>query len=202
MKLTFDPPSDGAVHQYCWNCHRDGVTKVTVGTTRLHHCAACGQTLPRALIIDPKVKWWLDDSREYWHETAGVFVGNPAGQFLFFERTAHPLGLTPPAGHVDFGETPEIAGRRELFEEVGLRAGRLTHLATDDIVGDECRRGSDAHRWQSFGLIVPADTPIHLSEEGLRPIWLTLEEAESRDLTFATRFVITRHREALQRLTQ
>ena len=34
-----------------------------------------------------------------------------------------------PAGRIDPGETPEEGARREMEEEVGLRAGRLEKLA-------------------------------------------------------------------------
>ena len=33
-----------------------------------------------------------------------------------------------PSGHVDAGETPSVAARRELLEETGFKAGHLTEL--------------------------------------------------------------------------
>jgi 8-oxo-dGTP pyrophosphatase MutT (NUDIX family) len=196
MKLPFTPPS-GVVCQYCWNCGTDGVTAVTVEGQRLHYCGACGQTLPRALIVDPAVRWWVDDTNEYWHETAGVFVRRPDGRYLFFERTAHPLGLTVPAGHMAPDETAEQAAIRELHEEAGVSANHLTFIGTDDVVGDECRRGADAHRWHVFGLAVPATVTVSLNEEGLHPVWLSLAEAKALNLTHAVRIVIDRYSQAL-----
>ena len=46
-------------------------------------------------------------------------------RYGFEERT-----LEVPGGHVEEGETPEDAARRELAEEAGLAAGRMTHLLT------------------------------------------------------------------------
>ncbi len=61
-----------------------------------------------------------------------MFVRNPEGKFLFFERTIFPFAFTVPAGHVDAGEEPDIAALRELEEEVGLH-GDPTQAA--DIPG-------------------------------------------------------------------
>ncbi|HYT63457.1 MAG TPA: NUDIX hydrolase [Gemmatimonadales bacterium] len=38
--------------------------------------------------------------------------------------------LEIPAGRLDPGEDPEVCGRRELLEEVGVTAGRLERLTT------------------------------------------------------------------------
>ncbi len=79
----------------------------------------------------------------------------PDGREVTWERVAHPgaVGLVPleadgrvvmvrqyrhavrgvlleiPAGKLDSGQTPEATARRELAEEVGLRAGELVKLA-------------------------------------------------------------------------
>ena len=61
------------------------------------------------------------------HRASHVFVFNSGGQLLLQQRSAtkdaHPLCWTSScSGHLDAGETYEIAAVRELKEEIGLEA--------------------------------------------------------------------------------
>ena len=54
------------------------------------------------------------------------------GNVLLLRQSHHAIGRTLlgiPAGTLEPGETPEACARRELTEETGYRAGRLTRLA-------------------------------------------------------------------------
>lgn len=79
MKITFTPPSDGRVHTYCLYCGQESVSSSTVGGRLIYRCGSCKKTNSRALIIDPKVTWWLDADQEYWHEVSGIFVDSVRG---------------------------------------------------------------------------------------------------------------------------
>ncbi|GAA2110526.1 hypothetical protein GCM10009780_65600 [Actinomadura alba] len=186
-------PDDGLRHQYCWGCRAETVTPDhgAAGFT----CTTCGQKHSRVLVIDPAVNWWVDSAGEYWHESAGVFVRRADGLFLFFERVFFPLQWTVPAGHVDRGEDPRCAARRELSEEVGLEVdlADVIELGVDDVPGDSCWRGSDAHRWHSFLVEVPMNTTVQVLEEGRRPVWLPPADALGRSLTVPVRTLIERY---------
>ena len=55
------------------------------------------------------------------------------GNVLLLRQSHHAIGRTLlgiPAGTLEPGETPEACARRELPEETGYRAGRLTRLAS------------------------------------------------------------------------
>lgn len=199
MKLLFTPNVVDVVRTYCIDCQHETVTLVAANT---YHCDTCHRTNPRAIIIDPQVEWWTDTG-EYWHATAGIFVVNELREFLFFDRTKFPFGLTVPAGHVDIGESALSAAHRELGEETQLSVDtdELILIGSDPLVGDGCRRGSDAHRWHSFLVHKPVDQAVVIdASEGHTPVWITLEAALKSPLTFATRQVILRHRRRLEML--
>lgn len=127
------------------------------------------------------------------HEVAAVFVGDKHGKYLFFERVKFPFGLTVPAGHIEPGEAPALAAVRELREETGIIDVQIRSLAVDDISEDICRRGHQGHRWHSF--IATSSRPLHVkvNDEGKDPVWLTPGQALRRNLTIATRHVLTHH---------
>lgn len=60
--------------------------------------------------------------------TVDCVVLNPRGEVLLIERKNGPYRghLALPGGFVDIGETVEDACRRELMEETGVKAGKLT----------------------------------------------------------------------------
>jgi NAD+ diphosphatase len=62
----------------------------------------------------------------------GAIVTNPSGEVLLIERARDPgkgmLGM--PGGFVDPMEDAEVAVRREIYEELGIRVAQLSYLTT------------------------------------------------------------------------
>ena len=203
MVLDISRYDDGNRHDLCIICREEGVEQIEENGTTIFRCLAKKHKAPRRIVIDPKMVWRVVDG-EYQHESTGVFVRNRAGGFLFYPRALFPEDqLTVPSGHLDKGETPEQGAIRELWEETKLTADRLRHIATEEILGDRCRRGADHHRWHAYLLVLgsPAEAAdIELNDEakGKRGEWLTLEEALEGNLTHPVRFIITRHRHRLE----
>jgi 8-oxo-dGTP pyrophosphatase MutT (NUDIX family) len=197
MKILFSlPPDDGEYHGLCMTCHQDGVIrfKDDEGFIKFR-CPHCQAVNDRYIHIGYKPDdgvWWIDDAKELWHESAGVFVRRPDGKYLFFERIAYPLGYTIPAGHVDRQDlSPATTAIRELKEETGITAPSVTQIDEADIEGDKCIGGADSHKWSVFLATLTRDTDISIEDsEGRKPVWLTLEEASERELPFAIRFII------------
>ncbi len=190
---TLDPSlvDRTAPRRSCIECDSEQLTRDATGS---YVCAACGAYRPRALIIDPAIAWWIASDGEYWHDTAGIFVRNPARHFLLFRRTRFPFGLTVPAGHINAGEAPALAARRELREETSIQAEALRPLGGVDVIGDSCRRGADAHHWHCYLTDTSGDEEIIINDEGVAPVWMSLLEiCGSADLTFAVAFLIERY---------
>ena len=71
----------------------------------------------------------------------GVLVVRRGRVLLGRRLGSHGAGTwAPPGGHLEYGESPAQCGRRELLEETGLTAGRITPGPyTSDVFEDEDR---------------------------------------------------------------
>lgn len=89
-------------------------------------------TLERTYLLGPGSTWTVRDVVR--HPGSVVVVPWDGERFSFIRQYRAPVGdhvLELPAGKLDVaGETPEDSAHRELVEEIGLEAGRLTHLTT------------------------------------------------------------------------
>lgn len=85
------------------------------------------------------------------NKSVGVIIKNNIGSFALLKRARFPVGIAPPAGHVDDHGSFEQAAVDEVNEELGLT------VAIDDlkktiidkrVVNNKCRRiGGDHHEW-------------------------------------------------------
>jgi len=198
MKINFPLPTDGQYHQYCEKCHSESIHRIFEKEKTFYLCEHCGYKSPRLIVIDPKIVWWIDEkTKEYWHESVGIFVFNKSGKALFFERIIYPFALTIPAGHLDIGEDVETAIRRELKEEAGLKIDVVNLFAEEDVNGDQCRRGADIHKWHLYTAEIASVGDIKINDEGIQPVWLSLEEALRKDLVYPVRHFIEKYGQTL-----
>ena len=182
--------------EYCINCFSNKVKRVFKNGLTFYHCDSCGELLERSLVIDNKIVWWVDEStREYWHESVGVFVFNDQKKALFFQRTIYPFALAIPAGHLDSEEEPKTAAIRELSEETGIELGnnKVKLFSEEDVIGDKCRRGADNHKFHLYVSKTNKTDNIIINDEGVDPVWLSLEEALNYDLVYPVEFFIKKY---------
>lgn len=182
--------------QYCIECFTKNVERVFQAGLTYYHCESCGKTSERSLVIDNKIVWWVDKTtKEYWHESVGIFVFNDENRVLFFERTIYPFALTIPAGHLDTDEEAQIAVKRELFEEVGIEisADNIKLFSGEDVIGDKCRRGADNHKWHLYTARIKNTANPKINDEGIKPVWFSLEEVFQKELVYPVRYFIEKY---------
>lgn len=100
------------------------------------------------------------------------------GRFLLVEEhTAEGLRLNNPAGHLDCGETPAQACRRETLEETTY-AFEPTALVGIYLSRQQKSGGEDITylRFAFCGELGPADPSRALDHGIVRTVWMTLEE--------------------------
>lgn len=199
MKIDFPLPTDNSYHEFCPNCYSENIHAVKDGEKTFYLCDDCKNKSPRLLVIDPKITWWVDENtKEYWHESVGIFLFNSENKALFFERTLYPFVFTIPAGHLNTGETGGVAAKRELMEETRIMTENIKLFVQEDVLGDKCRRGADNHKWQLYIAKVERVEDIKINEEGLRPVWLTLEEAlQKEELSYPSQYFIKKYGNSL-----
>ena len=96
------------------------------------------------------------------NKSVGMLVWRD-GTLLLIERKKPPFGFAPPAGHIDGDNSFEESAKRELQEEVDLRAQNIK-LLIESRKENSCRReGGDWHYWKIYQ--VEAEGEIKRSED-------------------------------------
>ncbi len=97
---------------------------------------------------------------------AAAFALNSKGEVLVHRRhLSHGAGSwSLTGGHVEFGESPEHAAKREAFEELGIRLGPLTFVG---VTNDHFKR--EGKHYQTFffkGKLARSSARPHVREAG------------------------------------
>lgn len=71
------------------------------------------------------------------------------GTYLVLDRISFPSGIAGIAGHIDEGETPEQALRREVLEESGIMVFACKEVLHVEL-HNPCKRGFNVHDWHVF----------------------------------------------------
>jgi len=102
-------------------------------------------------------------------------------KLLLLDRAFAPLGWAPPAGHIEKGETPDEAIRREIKEEVGLEATECELLANGKKLKDVCVAQTELHDWWVFKC--KCRNKIKLDKkESLRFKWIPVKKIREAEI--------------------
>jgi len=90
------------------------------------------------------------------HYSVGALIRREDGKYLLIDRAIPPFGFAGVAGHVDEGETPEIALVRETKEESGLKVESY-ELLFEEERENWCSEKINTHYWYLFGCQVSGE---------------------------------------------
>lgn len=108
---------------------QDNLTETFIDTERLYDGKIINLRRDRVRLPNGK-----EAAREVVEHPGAVAIVPvlPDGRIVLVRQFRHPVGqilLEIPAGKLDAGEQPDACARRELEEEIGHRAGKLTKKA-------------------------------------------------------------------------
>lgn len=123
------------------------------------------------------------------NHSVGVILTNENDELALLTRGRFPIGIAPPAGHIDGHGSPEQAAIDEVAEEIGV------HLSLESLhktiirhrrVENICRRiGGDYHQWTIYQAAV-AQMDLHPDpDETQGAAWYS--QVAVRDLVERTR---------------
>lgn len=108
------------------------------------------------------------------HRSVGALIFRD-GKYLLINRALPPPGFACVAGHVDVGETPELALAREVLEEVGLTVTSSRLILHEEIDWETCTQQVGVHEWSVFTCEVSGR--VHFNRrEVLSGGWYSLDE--------------------------
>lgn len=119
----------------------------------------------------------FDEGRDDHHLTASAFVVSSRGVILHLHRR---LGIwVQPGGHVDPGESPSAAARRETIEETGLS---VAHWVPELLFHVDVHPGPRGHTHYDLRYVLVADPvdPSPAPGESPEVYWFDFEAAQQR----------------------
>jgi len=130
--------------------------------------------------------------QEYPHPTVGALIIAP-DETVFLMRSHKWNGdYVMPGGHIELGETMEVALRREIREETGLEIRDIAFLGHQEFIYGEAYW--KPRHFIFFDFACRSDSKdATLSDEGQSYVWVTPEEALALAVEPYTRRAIYRY---------
>jgi 8-oxo-dGTP pyrophosphatase MutT (NUDIX family) len=116
------------------------------------------------------------------HKSVGVIIKNEAGKMALLKRARFPIGISPPAGHVDSHGSLEQAAIDETQEELGLilTLESLKEVIHERRVDNSCRReDGDYHIWNVYEASTTHATLVPDPDETAGGAWYSPSAVQS-----------------------
>ena len=116
------------------------------------------------------------------NRSVGVVISDETNRTALLRRARFPVGMAPPAGHVDGHGSPEEAAMAEVSEEIGLHlaaSGLIKTRIQERRVANKCRRsGGDYHWWWVYEATVPNSNLRPDADETLGAGWYSAADLQ------------------------
>jgi dATP pyrophosphohydrolase len=130
-------------------------------------------------------------------ESVLIVIHTHDKEFLLLERRRPPGYWQSVTGSLEWSELPDVAARREVIEETGIRQGVLVNLQWTQVYeilpafGKVYAPGVTRNLEHAFSLRLPNRVPVALSEsEHVQYRWVSDEEALATVSSTTNRAVI------------
>jgi ADP-ribose pyrophosphatase YjhB (NUDIX family) len=114
------------------------------------------------------------------HYTVAAII-KKNNKYLLINRRFYPLGFAGVGGHIDKGENPITALKREVKEESGFEVIKSKLIFEEEIDKNRCIMGIKTHYWYLFNCEVKGKLKRNKLEE--KSIgWYSVEEIKKLEL--------------------
>ena len=116
------------------------------------------------------------------NKSVGVIIKNENNEVILLERARFPLGLAPPAGHIDEHGGYIEAAIAEVFEEVGIHLvpGDLKEVLHNIYIPNICRRlGGSHHTWRVYETTIASQKLMPDPNETNGAGWYSMDEVRA-----------------------
>jgi 8-oxo-dGTP pyrophosphatase MutT (NUDIX family) len=174
---------------YCWTCKSTDIDFET------HHfqkiiCNSCHAVNERVLIFDPALTYKFAEDGTLIHYSVGTFIIDENKRILLFLRQVYPYLYALPAGHLEVGEEPVSAAKKEVLEEVNLKVQNLDLIFEGLVENEPCVGGADVHYWYLYKTY-SFEGDIQLDNEGKKWEWMKLEDIDLTKVVTPLKFFLT-----------